>query len=161
MNDTQPTNDLMVKNVKTRDAMIDHDYDLDDFEEEMPKSVSRWSLCVLLAVLAITVTVTCFIPSPYVAKDDYALINHALPDDWYVSTPFVFKDEKIRQAEEKARIEREKARLKEQEAAAIQLAKNREKHRADSIERDRRVQEVYDAMMFYNLRMQRSNNRPM
>ena len=115
--------------------------------------------CIFIPI--ITVTVTCFIPSPYVAKDDYALINYALPDDWYVSTPFVFKDEKISQAEEQARSEREKARLKEQEAAAIQLAKNREKHRADSIERDRRVQEVYDAMMFYNLRMQRSNDRPL
>lgn len=88
--DKLPTNELMVRNIRTRDAMIDHDYDLDDFEEEIPKPVTRWSAAALLAVVAVIVTIGCIIPSPYIPDEDSTLINHVLPASMHVYTPFTF-----------------------------------------------------------------------
>lgn len=56
-------NKLMVKSIHTRNAMIDHDYDLEDFQYEIPRKVARWSGAVLIAVTAITILDSLGFPS--------------------------------------------------------------------------------------------------
>gem|GEM_PF-7102681 len=72
-------NKLMVKSIHTRNAMIDHDYDLEDFQYEIPRKVARWSGAVLIAVTAITILALYLTPSPYLKDGKEPLINHVVP----------------------------------------------------------------------------------